>query len=141
MVYERYPRGYQSDSDYGRDYGSGREYTYSSARDYAAAGRLGQNDQTRRSLWRNDGRNDDGRTGYGARGYGDQGSGRRDDYGPAQRLWLFADRPRFAIIAKASVGPSACATTTIAAITARATVAVPIMAAITVRATRAAIAT
>ncbi len=81
MVYERYPRGYQSDSDYGRDYGSGREYTYSSARDYAAAGRLGQNDQRDDRYGRNDGRNDDGRTGYGARGYGDQGSGRRDDYG------------------------------------------------------------
>ena len=55
MVYERYPRGYQSDSDYG----SGRDYTYSSAREYAAAGRLGRNDQ------RDDryGRNEDSRHG------------------------------------------------------------------------------
>lgn len=36
-----YRGGDTRDFDYGRDYGSGRNYTYSSARDYAAAGRLG----------------------------------------------------------------------------------------------------
>jgi hypothetical protein len=39
--------------DFGRDYGSGRDYTYSSAREYAAAGELG---------------NDRGRADYGRRG-------------------------------------------------------------------------
>lgn len=42
MGYERYSRGDYSGrrdpQDFGRDYGSGRDYTYSSARDYAAAG-------------------------------------------------------------------------------------------------------
>jgi osmotically-inducible protein OsmY len=46
MVYERYPRnnggGQYSDRDnYGQDYGSGREFSYSSARDYEAAGIIG----------------------------------------------------------------------------------------------------
>ena len=46
MGYERYPRdsnlggyyGRPEDPEAGRDYGSGRDYSYSSARDYAAAG-------------------------------------------------------------------------------------------------------
>lgn len=42
MGYERYPRGDYSGrrdpQDFGRDYGSGRDYTYSSAREYGAAG-------------------------------------------------------------------------------------------------------
>ena len=47
MGYERYPRnnaGSQYDRDresYGHDYGSGREFSYSSARDYEAAGMIG----------------------------------------------------------------------------------------------------
>jgi hypothetical protein len=47
MGYERYPRnnsGGQYDRDresYGHDYGSGREFSYSSARDYEAAGMIG----------------------------------------------------------------------------------------------------
>ncbi|GGB15425.1 hypothetical protein GCM10011380_01080 [Sphingomonas metalli] len=64
MGYERYPRGdYRSETqDYGRDYGSGRDYTYSSARDYAASG-----DQ------------DDGR--YGRRDYGYERYGQREQFG------------------------------------------------------------
>ncbi|WP_343527250.1 DUF2171 domain-containing protein [Sphingomonas sp.] len=70
MAYERYSRGANRgdrDFDYGRDYGSGRDYTYSSARDYEAAGAF------------DDDRNDrnDGRRGYGARDYGHQGYGRQ----------------------------------------------------------------
>lgn len=42
MVYDRYSRGNSGGSrdpqDFGRDYGSGRDYTYSSAREYGAAG-------------------------------------------------------------------------------------------------------
>ncbi len=53
MGYERYPRGTnpQDDyygrsetQDYGRDYGSGRQGSYSSARDYAAAGAFDRDD-------------------------------------------------------------------------------------------------
>jgi len=71
MGYERYPRGTnpQGDyygrtdpQDYGRDYGSGRDYSYSSARDYQAAGQGGDRD----------------RQGYGSRDYGNQRYGQRD---------------------------------------------------------------
>lgn len=43
MVYDRNRGdfGRPSDGDYTRDYGSGRDYTYSSARDYQAAGEMG----------------------------------------------------------------------------------------------------
>ena len=49
MAYERYPRGNSPQGDYyasgddkhGRDYGSGRDDGYSSARDYEAAGMIG----------------------------------------------------------------------------------------------------
>ncbi len=75
MGYERYPRGDddgRSDSqDYGRDYGSGRDYTYSSARDYQAAGRLG-GDRDRGG--------DRERQDYGGREYGNQRYGQRDQY-------------------------------------------------------------
>ncbi|MEH3048369.1 DUF2171 domain-containing protein [Sphingomonas adhaesiva] len=70
MGYERYPRGSnpqgdyygRSESrDYGRDYGSGRNYSYSSARDYRAAGAFDRDrDDDRRPY----GRGDDGRQGY-----------------------------------------------------------------------------
>ncbi|WP_066725278.1 DUF2171 domain-containing protein [Sphingomonas pituitosa] len=70
------PTGYNDSSsqgDYGRDYGSGRDYTYSSARDYAAAGELGRGrDRNQRDDWnrgRSDGRNQD-RSNYGAQAYG-----------------------------------------------------------------------
>ena len=67
MGYERYPRdsglgdyyGDRDRTDYGQDYGSGREYSYSSARQYQAAGELGQHRD------RGYGQRD-----YGARGYG-----------------------------------------------------------------------
>ena len=46
MGYERYPRGdddgRRDTQDYGRDYGSGRDYSYSSAREYRAAGMIGR---------------------------------------------------------------------------------------------------
>ncbi len=70
------PTGYNNSGtpgDYGRDYGSGRDYTYSSARDYAAAGELGRGrDRNQRDDWnrgRSDTRNQD-RSNYGAQGYG-----------------------------------------------------------------------
>jgi hypothetical protein len=75
MVYERYPRstGYQGgDSDYGRDYGSGRDYSYSSARDYAAAGRSNDDRSDRQ-----DQRQDYGRQNYGRQDYGRQEQGSR----------------------------------------------------------------
>ncbi len=68
MGYERYPRGTSQDDDYGRDYGSGRDYTYSSARDYQAAGQH-----------RDDDRSND-RQGYGGRDYGNQRYAQRDQY-------------------------------------------------------------
>ena len=71
MAYDRYSRGANGgnrDFDYGRDYGSGRDYTYSSARDYEAAGAFDDD--------RGNDRNDS-RRGYGARDYGHQGYGRQ----------------------------------------------------------------
>jgi len=74
MANERYPRddyGRSDPQDYGRDYGSGRSQTYTSARDYAAAGRYGA---------------DRGRGGYGAEGsgYGGGYGGRDNDRGGSQ---------------------------------------------------------
>ncbi|WP_010545418.1 DUF2171 domain-containing protein [Sphingomonas elodea] len=70
------PTGYQdtgSPGDYTRDYGSGRDYSYSSARDYAAAGQLGGGrDRNQRDDWtrsRQDWRGQD-RSSYGTQGYG-----------------------------------------------------------------------
>ncbi|MBO9624380.1 MAG: DUF2171 domain-containing protein [Sphingomonas sp.] len=73
--------------DYTRDYGSGRDYSYSNARDYAAAGELGygreRQDQGRSTpsyrddSWR--GRSDYGAQDYGARDY-DRGAWDRDRY-------------------------------------------------------------
>ncbi|MGP7796448.1 DUF2171 domain-containing protein [Sphingomonas sp. CLY1604] len=80
MGYERYPRGTnpQGDyygrtdpQDYGRDYGSGRDYSYSSARDYQAAG---QSDRDDRQRYR--GRDD--RQSYGSQDYGNERYGQRD---------------------------------------------------------------
>lgn len=84
MGYERYPRqgsdrdmyGRRETQDYGRDYGSGRDYTASSAREYRAAGYgLNRDDDDRYS-----GQND---RGFGQRPYaGDRGYGRdADRYG------------------------------------------------------------
>jgi hypothetical protein len=90
MAYERYPRGGDSAGDYGQDYGSGRDYTYSSARDYAAAGQDGNRGRGRGGYGRDENRSsgdrDYGRGGdYGSRDYGarrvGQGSG---GYGDAR---------------------------------------------------------
>src|SRR4051812_1497006 len=62
----------RSSEDFTQDYGSGRDYSYSSAREYAAAGELGQgrNQSTGRD-----------RSAYGAgRDYRDEWSGNRPDY-------------------------------------------------------------
>ncbi|MBW6522914.1 DUF2171 domain-containing protein [Sphingomonas sp. RHCKR47] len=91
MGYERYPRGTnpqgdyynrEETQDYGRDYGSGRQYSYSSARDYQSAGMMGRDDD------RDDrgGRDRDGSGSYGQREYGNAGYARdynrdRDDRG------------------------------------------------------------
>lgn len=87
MGYERYPRGNdQSDSqDSRRDFGTGREYTYSSARDYAAAGRLGRDDDDGDRSRDRYGARDYGRQSYGRQDYGQSDAGRpdygRSDYG------------------------------------------------------------
>lgn len=74
MAYERPTRdrnqgdyyGRPNSQDYGRDFGSSGRSTYSSARDYAAAGESGDHDRGR----------------YGDRdGYGQRGAGGRDYYG------------------------------------------------------------
>lgn len=85
MAYERDTRGSNSAGDFGQDYGSGRDYTYSSARDYAAAGRDQQGGRNRRDEYRSYGdrdygnRGDYGRREYGARGFGGEGSNRYGD--------------------------------------------------------------
>jgi hypothetical protein len=85
MGYERYPRGtrpgdyYGSpDMDYGEDYGSGRSGSYSSARDYAASGQLGNRDQQGSY---GQGRSGQGQGQYGQRDYGRSDYGRGNDYG------------------------------------------------------------
>jgi hypothetical protein len=112
MAYERYPRGNSlqgdydapGDDNYGRDYGAGRDYTYTSARDYEAAGMIGPRrgpDRNRGDYDRgyySQGRNPDfaNRSNYGAgepyRGsYADDGhrftevGDRRDDERPPRR--------------------------------------------------------
>ncbi|MET0307859.1 MAG: DUF2171 domain-containing protein [Sphingomonas sp.] len=66
--------------DYTQDYGSGRDYTYSSARDYAAAGELGS------------GRS---RAPHGGRDYRDEWSRNRSDYRSAgPRAGYGSDRQR-----------------------------------------------
>ena len=68
MGYERYPgASFSGGDDYTRDYGSGRDYTYSSARDYESAGMMGNRDRQS---------NDD--RPYGGRDYGNQRYGQRD---------------------------------------------------------------
>lgn len=78
MGYERSPRDRYRDNDdmdYGRDYGSGRDYTYSSARDYASAGWRDREDNGR--FERGGGRFD--QRPYG--GYGGRDQDRDRDYG------------------------------------------------------------
>jgi hypothetical protein len=85
MGYERYPRGNdQSDpQDSRRDFGTGREYTYSSARDYAAAGRLGRDDDDGDRSRDRYGARDYGRQSYGRQDYGQSDAG-RSDYGRSE---------------------------------------------------------
>ena len=89
MGYERYPRGtnpqgdyYNRDEtqDYGRDYGSGRQYSYSSARDYQSAGMMGRDDDRDYRGGRGE-RDRDGAGSYGQREYGNAGYGRDDNRG------------------------------------------------------------
>lgn len=76
--------------DFGRDYGSGRDYSYSSAREYAAAGQLGREDRNFRG----------GGTGYGDRDYyGGQSAGRdrgdwRGSYASDGHRFAETDRDR-----------------------------------------------
>jgi len=94
MGYERYPRdsglgdyyGDRDRTDFGQDYGSGRDYSYSSARQYRAAGELGPNRDRNRGF---------GQRGYGQAGYGQGDFGSRD-YGPREYGHAgYAERERF----------------------------------------------
>lgn len=77
MGYERYPRdsnlgdyyGDRDRMDYGQDYGSGRDFSYSSARQYQAAGEFGPNRD--RGYWQRD---------YGPREYGNAGYAEREQF-------------------------------------------------------------
>lgn len=78
MAYDRYPPNTDPEhdfynrhdpQDYGHDYGAGTDYTYSSAREYAAEGLYDEGDRGR------------GRGRYGGR----YAYGRRDDLGPRER--------------------------------------------------------
>ena len=79
MGYERYPRNTNPEhdyynrsqpQDYGRDYGSGSAFSYSSARDYEAAGEIGDRNRRNRGYGRDE--YGAGRAGgyYGQGGYG-----------------------------------------------------------------------
>lgn len=105
MVYDRNSRdAYRADqpSDFGTDNNGGRYDTYSSARDYEAAGQYGRGrdrdgdrDHGRPSAdrggyygggyQRNEGRGDYDRQPYGARDYGHDRYGQRDQYGRGQQ--------------------------------------------------------
>ncbi|MFD1786021.1 DUF2171 domain-containing protein [Sphingomonas floccifaciens] len=78
------PNNYDRDpQDYGRDYGSGRDYTYSSARDYRAAGDMtGREDRNFRG----------GGTGYGSRDDRSNSSGGRESYGSQNRDYYGGNR-------------------------------------------------
>ena len=92
MGYERYPRdsnlgdyyGDRDGIDYGQDYGSGRDFSYSSARQYQAAGEFGANRD------RGYGQRDYGSRDYGSREYGPREYGPRE-YGNAG----YAEREQF----------------------------------------------
>ncbi len=86
MAYDRYGR--ENTGDYRRD---GDEFSYSSARDYRAAGELGGYGRDRQGEY---GQRDDGRREQGQRDYGQRDGGARDfgrgefdrsDFGPSQR--------------------------------------------------------
>ncbi|OWK30614.1 DUF2171 domain-containing protein [Sphingomonas mucosissima] len=96
MGYERYPRGDYSGrgdpQDFGRDYGSGRDYTYSSARDYRAAGAFDRSHDGN-----SDRENDRDYTGnfvpYGERGDSDRSYGSDNSRRPrgGERAWSGRD--------------------------------------------------
>ncbi|WP_335309098.1 DUF2171 domain-containing protein [Sphingomonas phyllosphaerae] len=112
MGYERYPRGtdpkgdYYGRSetqDYGRDYGSGRSGSYSSARDYQAAGSFDRDrddDRGFRGGRGSYGQRDDysqqsyGRESYGRDDYGHGRYGQRESYGRQQGGFGSYDRDR-----------------------------------------------
>jgi hypothetical protein len=87
MGYERYPRNNTGESydrdreSWGRDYGSGRDFSYSSARDYEAAGMIGQRPARSGGDYRQQGESGL----YGDRGYYSQpreyGRGQSSSYG------------------------------------------------------------
>lgn len=86
MGYDRYPRnndprrdhyGRRERSNYGSDYGSGGDYTYSSARDYSATS-YGRDDY-------GSDRDDFGRSGYRGDNYGRSDNYGRDYYGGTRR--------------------------------------------------------
>lgn len=84
MGYERYPgnpqgNGRSDPGDFGHDYGSGRDYSYSSARDYEAAGEIGGRDRDRQ--------------GYGNRDYGNQRYGQRDQFNRQRDQGSYGGRP------------------------------------------------
>lgn len=83
--------GQSGPQDYAEDYGSGRDFTYSSARDYAAAGELGQGRRERGWRDEQDWRNRGG--GYRSQG-GDWDRERSDYYrgGPAGQRRFGSDR-------------------------------------------------
>ncbi|WP_267388720.1 DUF2171 domain-containing protein [Sphingomonas sp. GC_Shp_3] len=89
MGYERYPNNSNADDYYtrpdpdiqGRDYGSGRDYSYSSARDYQAAGAY---DRDRGAGYGQRGGQDRNRD-YGRDAYPQQGYGRDGGYARGQR--------------------------------------------------------
>ncbi|KQN24826.1 hypothetical protein ASE86_00545 [Sphingomonas sp. Leaf33] len=87
MAYDRnydFPNNYDRDQqDYGRDYGSGRDFTYSSAREYRSAGELGgRDDRNFRG----------GGTGYGGRDSRPDNWGNRESYGAGNRDYYGSNR-------------------------------------------------
>src|SRR5690242_7896480 len=108
MGYQRYPRntdprgdyyGRREPQDYGADYGSGRDFSYSGARDYEAAGEIERND------WRGH----RATYGYGDPGYrdGDRGRDYRRDRAPERPYYgsYASDGRRFADYGDARRGP------------------------------------
>ncbi len=73
----------RGEADYTRDFGSGQDYTYSSAREYQAAGELG------RGRGREYGQRDYGSRDYGPREYGNSAYGQREqrNLGQGQRRY------------------------------------------------------
>ncbi|WP_294288900.1 DUF2171 domain-containing protein [uncultured Sphingomonas sp.] len=80
-----FPNNYDRDpQDYTRDYGSGRDYTYSSAREYRTAGEMSGNREDRNFR--------SGGTGYGSRDYRPDNWGGRESYGSGNRDYYGSNR-------------------------------------------------